>query len=162
MSFENFLTVLPVEVIEDINSMGTYLKSLSILKFKRTTDKKSGKISYVSPDYGISYSIKLKNYHQEFGWYFIHDRQNNRWYRKTDYMVNVFNEIDSGTAGRLFNSLMECTFCRDVDNCGRIPYEYKGKKKMTHYGRVLLGLQKQDFDDVKQFFGQLEVLCKIK
>jgi hypothetical protein len=57
---------------------------------------------------------------------------------------------------------MECTFCRDVDNCGRLPYEYKGQKKMTHYGRVVLGLQKKDFDDAKEFFCYLEVLCRAK
>jgi hypothetical protein len=158
--FEEIISVLPIGVIKEINKMDTYLKSLPTLKFKRMVDKKSGKIGYVSANYGVSYSIKLKNNHQEFGWYFIHDKQNG-WYRKTDYMVNVFNNINPDIAERLFNSFMECTFCRDVNDCGRLSYEYKGKKKMTHYGRVVLGLQKNDFDDVKEFCRSLEVLCKI-
>ena len=159
MPLDNLLTSLPIKVIKKINDMDVYLKSLPTLMFKRTTEKKSGKISYVSADYGISYSIKIKNDHQEFGWYFIHDRQNKRWYRKTDYMIKVFNKIDPDIADRLFSSFMECTFCRNVDNCGNIPYEYKGLKKMTHYGRALLGLNKKDFDDVKKFFECLEALC---
>jgi hypothetical protein len=77
-------------------------------------------------------------------------------------MIDVFNNIDPDIAERLFNSFMGCTSCRDVDNCGRLPYEYKGQKKMTHYGRVVLGLHKKDFDDVKEFFCYLDILCKAK
>jgi hypothetical protein len=157
-SYEEVLSVLPAGVMKEINKMDLYLKSLSTLKFKRTVDKKNNKISYVSIDYGISYLIKLKNTQQEFGWYYIYDKQEEKWYRKTDYMINVFNEINPDIAERLFSFLTECTFCRDVENCGRLLYEYKGQKKTTHYGRVILGLKKQDFDDVKDFFNSLETL----
>ena len=159
--FEELLSVLPVGVKNEINEMDTYLKSLLTLKFKRTIDKKSSKIGYVSADYGVSYSIKLKNEHQEFGWYFIHDKLNG-WYRKKDYLIDVLVSINPDIAKKLFNSFMECTFCREVNDCGRLLYEYKGQKKTTHYGRVVVGLRKNDFNDVKEFFHYLEVLCRTK
>jgi hypothetical protein len=46
--FEELISILPVGVIKKINEMDIYLKSLPTLKFKRTVDKKSGKIGYVS------------------------------------------------------------------------------------------------------------------
>ena len=159
---DQLLMDLSAKAKKEINEMDVFLKSLPTLKFKRTIDKKSSKISYISTEYGVSYLIKLKNNHQEFGWYFIHDREKNSWYRKPDYMINVFNQIDHDIASRLFNSLMECTSCRDVNNCGSIPYEYKKQKKITHYGRLVLGLQKSNFDDAKEFFRYLETFCQHK
>jgi hypothetical protein len=159
-ALDELLLQLPAKEKKEITEMDIFLKSLPSLKFKRTIDRKSDKISYISAEYGISYLIKLKNKHQEFGWYYIHDRQKNKWYRKTDYMVTVFNEINPDIANRLFNSLTKCTSCRNVDNCGNILYEYKGEKRMTHYGRLILGLKKNDFEDAREFFCHLESLVQ--
>jgi hypothetical protein len=164
MSFENFLSSIPVEQKNEIIDMDNFLKSLRPLKFKRMVDKK--KINYVSSDYGISYAIfpLASEPTQQFGWYYLHDKETKTWYRKTDYFVETLTEIaktDSQLAERIFNAINKCKPCKD-NPCSAIPYIYDGKQKSACYGRIVMRLCQDDFNHAKIFFQHLNALLEQK
>ena len=155
MSFHNVLALIPVNLQNDIIEMDAFIKSLRPLKFKRTVDKR--KINYVSPEYGISYAIFFSELTQAFGWYFLHDKANNEWYRKTDYFVEVLSKVaetDPRSAKYIFNAINECKPCKS-NPCSAISYAYGGEQKMACYGRVVLSLSQEDFNHAQKFFCQL-------
>jgi len=163
MSFTNSVTGLPVELQNEIIEMDTFFKSLRPLKFKRTVDKR--KINYVASDYGVSYAILQLGSEptQHFGWYYLHNKETNKWYRKTDYLEQTLTEMaktDPQSAEYIFNALNECTLCKGKP-CSAISYTYDGKQKMACYGRVIMPLCHDDFAHAKSFFLQLNTLFKI-
>ena len=164
MSFQNMLDVIPKELQSDIIEMDTFLKSLRPLKFKRTVDKR--KINYVSSDYGVSYAILPLDTDpaQHFGWYYLNDKVTKTWYRKTDYLIETLEAIegnDQQSAQRIFDGINECKICKGKP-CSAISYVYKGVEKLACYGRVVIRLESDDFDDTKNFFRQLNLLVESK
>ena len=160
MSFQNILTALSAELQSEVLEMDTFLKSLHPLKFKRTVDKK--KINYVSSDYGVSYAIFPldSKSEQQFGWYYLYDKETKKWYRKSDYFVETLTEIaktDAWAANRIFNAINECTSCKDSP-CSAIPYIYGSNQKSACYGRIVMRLCHDDFNDAKAFFRHLNTL----
>ena len=164
MSFQKLLTAMPPELQNEVTEMDTFLKSLRPLKFKRTADKR--KINYVAPEHGVSYAILPTDIKpiQHFGWYYLHDKEANKWYRKTDYLETILAEIvktDPTAAEYIFNSLNECTQCK-VKPCSAISYTHGGKQKLACYGRVIMSLFHEDFKHVREFFRQLNTLVTQK
>ena len=164
MSFDSILAPLTAELRDEIIAMDALLKSLRVLKFKRTVDKR--KISYASPDFGVSYAIlpleaDLK---QHFGWYYIHDKVAKKWYRKADYFIETLSEIaktDAQAAEHIFNAINECTACKG-EPCSAIPYTYEGKQKAACYGRIIMSLCREDFGYARAFFQMLNALTEQK
>ena len=164
MSFQSALTLLSAELQCEITEMDAFLKSLPLLKFKRTVDKK--KINYVSPAHGISYAIFpfTSEPAQHFGWYFLYSKETKNWYRKHDYFVETLNEIaktDPSSALHIFNAINECSACKGTP-CSAIPYEYDGKQKSACYGRMMMSLSCEDFNHAKAFFQHLNDLLAQK
>ena len=137
--------------------MDTFLKTMPQIRFKRTVDKK--KINYVSPDHGISYAILplYDDSKQHFGWYYLYNKETKNWYRKTDYFVETLTAIaqtDPQSAEFIFDAINECTAC--IGNpCSAIPYEFNGIQKSACYGRIIMGLDHNEFNHVKSFFKSL-------
>ena len=164
MSFQNMITNTQAELQEEIVKMDAFLKSLKPLKFKRAVDKR--KINYVSSDFGISYAIfvAVDEPTQQFGWYYLHDKETKTWYRKADYFVETLIEIakaDPQSAERIFNAINDCSSCKG-NPCSAIPYEYEGNQKSACYGRMVLHLNHDDFNDTKNFFESLNTLLMQK
>lgn len=162
MSFQNMLSVTPTELQNEITEMDKFLKSLRPLKFKRTVDKR--KINYVSPVYGVSYAILplSSESSQHFGWYYLYDKENKKWYRKTDYFEATIAEIAKTapqTAKHIFNAINECTTCKGSP-CSAISYMYDGNQKLSCYGRIVLGVYQSDFNHAQEFFRQLNKLVQ--
>ena len=167
MVFENAIANMPPEQKNEITEMDTHLKTLRPLKFKRAVDKNGKKITYTAPDFGISYAIMLpdeKALHH-FGWYYIYDKQTQKWGRKPDYLVETLEEIaktNPQMAERLFNALKECTSCKTDTSCGKISYTYNGQAQVSCYGRVVLRICSDDFNDARTFFTTLNTLLEQK
>jgi len=160
MSFKNILTKIPEELQNEIIEMDVFLKAFRPLKFKRTVDKR--KINYVASDYGISYAILPLDSEptQHFGWYYLYDKEAEKWYRKTDYFEETLIEIaknNPSSAERIFNALNECTLCKDHP-CSAILYKHNDKQKQACYGRTILSLSNDGFNDTKAFFQSLNAL----
>ena len=163
MSYQDLLTSLPAELQSEILEMDTFFKSLRPLKFKRRVDKK--KINYVSSDYGISYAIFPLDAEptQAFGWYYLYNKETKIWYRKTDYFIETLNKIaetDPLPAECIFNAINECKSCNSSP-CSAISYVYGGKQKMACYGRVVLSLCHDDFNQVRNFFRHLNMITEV-
>jgi len=164
MSLQNILAAVPTDAQSEIIKMDAFLKPLRPLKFKRTTDKR--KINYVSPDYGISYAIFPLDPEptQQFGWYFLYDKEAKKWYRKTDYFGETLAEIkkiDPESARRIFDAINDCASCKG-NPCSAIPYAHEGAQKLACYGRIVLRLRRDDFNDVQAFFRHLNMLVEEK
>ena len=160
MSFATFVASLSVELQNEVVGMDTFLKSLRPLKFKRTVDKR--KINYVSSDYGISYAILPLGTEptQHFGWYYLHNKETNKWYRKTDYFEETLTQIakaDPQSSKYIFDALNECTLCKGRA-CSAISYTYDGKQRLACYGRIIMPLHGNDFNYARDFFRQLNLL----
>ncbi len=160
-TFESVLAQAPQALQSEMRAMDAYLKALRPLKFRRVVDK-SGRIKYVAPEFGISYGMNVleAESHHHFGWYFLYDKIERKWYLKSDRMEEVLAEIaetDPGLAEKIFLGLKECSLCKSP-SCGQIEYEYNGKEKTTCYGRVRLRLCAEDFSDARAFFGRLNGL----
>jgi len=161
---KNILDAVSVDLQNKIIEMDTFVKSLHSLKFKRTVDKK--KINYVCADYGISYAIfpdstRLRNEPtQTFGWYFLCDRETKEWYRKADYFQQTLAEIEKTnpqSAERIFSGANSCIACKGTP-CTAISYTYNGTQNLSCYGRIVLQLRHDDFNDVRNFFCHLSAL----
>ena len=152
MTFEDALGSLPPELKRDIAETDAFMRSLSPLKFKRAVTG-GGKINYVSAGYGISYAIALKKAQQDFGWYYLYDKQAGAWYRKPDHMEEVLDAM-SASGARVFAAINECTTCKG-DPCSAIPYTHNGEQKQACYGRVIMPLDGEHFKLTQQFFGCL-------
>lgn len=112
-TFENVITGLPKDFHDEVIKMDTHLKSLSLLKFKRSVDKNGGKISWVASDYGISYHIEPSGgqLSHRFGWYIVYNGKPDIWHRKADHMEETLNRISRTQpklAERIFYSLNDC------------------------------------------------------
>ena len=59
--FDEMIMPLSKEYKDKMAFIDSYIKSMKALKFKRTIDKKSHKITYVSSDYGFSYNFKFED-----------------------------------------------------------------------------------------------------
>jgi hypothetical protein len=168
MSFQNILDTVSVDLQNEIIKMDTFLKSLHPLNFKRTVDKK--KINYVCADYGISYAIFPESTRlsyepsQTFGWYFLCDKETKEWYRKTDYFQQTLAEIEKNnpqSAERIFSGANSCTACKGTP-CTAISYTYNGTQNLSCYGRIVLQLRHDDFNDVRNFFNHLKTQLEDK
>ena len=158
-AYDNAVANAPQELQCMIMEMDVFLKSLKLLKFKRSIERSGTKINYVSAEYGISYAIMIsaKEQLQHFGWYYLHDKVTNNWYRKHDYLVDTLTRIAKTApqaTGYLFDSINECTACKDGD-CGKIPYEYDDRQKFACYGRIHLPMSHDGFANAKLFFSTL-------
>lgn len=159
MSIENILTKIPSKLQKEIIKMDSFLKSLHPLKFKKKIERSGTKINYVDSDFGISYSVTISDAasFQQFGWYYLYDRKDKKWYRKNDYFVETLNEIAKtrpSIAKRIFNAINECSICKGSP-CSAISYTYDDKQKLACYGRIHLGMNNNDFDNVRIFFQHL-------
>ncbi|MCL2557246.1 MAG: hypothetical protein FWE09_02080 [Treponema sp.] len=162
--FEIALADAPGEIRNDIIEMDAYLRQLRPLKFKRSIDKTGNRIAYASPDFGISYAIRASDAQpsQDFGWYFLHDRQSKKWYRKTDYFEETLVEIAKTapkSARRIFDAINECSSCKG-DPCSAIAYEHEGRRRLACYGRIRLGINREDLGCARLFFEHLNDLLK--
>ena len=162
MTFDNAVAKIEPWLKKEIMEMDVYLKSLRPLKFKRAVDKSGNKITYTASDYGISYAIAISDakFNHHFGWYYIFDKQTQTWMRKTDYMEKTLDNIaktDPQMAERIFNALNECTSCKE-GSCSRISYSHNGQMRDACYGRVILRMNVDDFNDVRSFFCNLNSL----
>ena len=154
MTYQDMLAASSADVRGYIIETDASLKFLHSLKFKRTVDKK--KINYVSSGFGVSYAIfpLEPEPNQQFGWYFLHDKETKTWYRKKDYFEEILAEIakdDPESAKRIFDSINECTSCKG-NPCSAIPYIYDGTNKSACYGRIKMPLHKNCFADIHTFF----------
>ena len=164
MSYENALSKVSPEFQSNLTEIDTFLKSLGQLKFKRTVDKNSKKVTYTSPDYGISYAIMVSEANHHFGWYYLYNKEDKIWFRKTDYFEEVLGEIEKSnpqSAERIFNAINECTSCKGTP-CSATAYTYNGKKQLACYGRMILPMSHESFDDARLFFQQLNSLVELK
>ena len=153
MTFETALSPLPPELQSEIIETDAFMRQLTPLNFKRAITPTGGKINYVSADYGISYAIALKKAQQDFGWYYLYDKQTKAWYRKPDYMERTLAALGEPGA-RVFAAINECTACKG-EPCSAIPYTHDGEQKQACYGRVIMPLDGEHFKLAQQFFGCL-------
>ena len=166
MTFENALAQVPPEFRGDVAEMDALLKLLRSLKFKRVIDKSGTKIGYASPEYGVSYALRLSmdDFSQNFGWYFLYDKIGKRWYRKPDLLEATLLEIakaEPHVAERIFDSLNECTACKGKP-CSSVSYEYGGRTRAACYGRVIMPLHHDDFICAQAFFTHLNALVSLE
>ena len=164
--FDTVLNEFPTKIRKEIIKTDGYLKSLRPLRFKRVVDKKAKKITYVASDYGVSYMFRMSDdgqamghdFSHNFQWYLVYNGKPETWHRRGDFMEETLIEIakhDYPLALRVFNSLRGCP---GLDNChgerclARTPYTFEDKKRLTCHGSVVLGHNKNDFQDARDFF----------
>ena len=169
MVFDDFLQKMPKKFQCEIIGMDKYLKTLRPMKFKRVLDKNCNKITYVAPEYGISYMFKLDGgFKHNFQWYIVHNGKAETWHRKADYMEETLVKIaqsDQLLSVRIYNALKNCPGSNNCygERClARTPYSFNGKKRLTCHGSVEPGLDKNDFNDVREFFRYLNELINEK
>ncbi|MCL2698029.1 MAG: hypothetical protein FWE74_08105 [Oscillospiraceae bacterium] len=155
--FDGILLSLPEELRNEIIETDGFLKSLRPLKFKRTIDKFGNKITYVASDFGVSYAFRVVpgEYSHELNWYIVYNGKPETWHRKADYMEETLDEISKSNpqlAQRVFNSLIECNNCHGERCLAKTLYTFKGRKKLTCHGRVVLRICRDDFNDARDFF----------
>ena len=158
-AFDDLMKKLPQNFRNEVIKMDEYLKSMRTLKFKKIIDKNGGRISYVASNYGISYVVDLSGLEssQNFGWYIITGGKPETWHQKADHMEELLAEIAKSNkelAQRIFSSISDCAGCGSGCKC-IIPYKYNGQKRLACHGRVTLRMNSGDFNDVKEFFRQL-------
>ncbi|MCL2056677.1 MAG: hypothetical protein FWH02_05595 [Oscillospiraceae bacterium] len=169
MAFKDVLARMPKEYQDRILETDEFLYALRPMKFKRVPDKNGNKITYVAPDYGVSYMFKVDGgFKHNFQWYIVHSGKPETWHRKSDFMEETLvkiSESDLPLAERIFKSLKPCP---GFDNCygerclARTPYAFNGQKRLTCHGSVYLGLGDDDFSDARKFFRYLNGLIKEK
>jgi len=166
MAFANVLAKLPPKFLNKVIEVDTFLKSLRPLKFRRTVEKDNKKITYISSDYGISYAITISGTEvsHHFGWYYLRNKEEKIWFRKTDYFVETLTEIaqtNPSSAERIFNSINKCSSCKG-NPCSAISYLYSGQRQLACYGRIILPISHEGFDDALLFFKNLNNLVEHK
>jgi hypothetical protein len=166
-TFENIILDLPQEYRNELIEMDNFLKSLKLLKFKRTIDKRSKKITYVASDFGISYVMQVSEdrLSHNFSWYIVSSGKPETWHRKADYMGETLTEIaksDILLAKRIFYALNDCVNCYGTRCLAKTLYEFNGQKRLTCHGRVMLRMCHEDFQDAREFFRHLTALIDRK
>lgn len=162
-TFESVMSNLPLEYKSELLKMDDFLKTLKLLKFKRTIDKRGEKITYVASNFGVSYAINVfedQLYHS-FSWYIVSSGKPETWHRKADYMEEVLSEIsktDIHFANRIFYALNDCVGCYGSRCLAKTRYEFNGQKRLTCHGRVMLRMCHEDFHDAREFFRHLSAL----
>ncbi len=166
-TFETIISDLPLEYKNELLRMDGFLKALKLLRFKRTIDKRGGKITYVSSNFGISYAIHVleDQLSHNFSWYIVSGGKPETWHRKADYMEEVLSEIaktDIQCAKRIFYALNDCVGCYGSRCLAKTLYEFNDQKRLTCHGRVMLRMCHDDFQDAREFFRHLNVLIDRK
>lgn len=165
-TFETIISGLHQDYRSELIELDKFLKSLQPLKFKRQIDK-SGKITYLASNFGISYIIQVfdNQLSHNFGWYIVTNGKPETWHRKADYMEELLAYIaqsDSKLAERIFYALNDCVFCYGSRCLAKTLYEFNGQKRLACHGRVLLRICHDDFLDVREFFRYLNGLMEFK
>lgn len=166
-TFETIISDLPQEYKTELLKMDDFLKTLKPLKFKRTLDKRGGKITYVASDFGISYALHVSEdqLSHNFSWYIVSSGKPETWHRKADYMEEVLSEIaktDIQFANRIFYALNDCVGCYGSHCLAKTRYEFNDQKRLTCHGRVMLRMCHDDFQDAREFFRHLNALMERK
>ena len=169
MAFKDVLAKMPKEYQGQILETDEYLYALRPMKFKRVLDKNGNKITYVAPDYGISYMFKLdEGFKHNFQWYIVYNGKPETWHRKADFMEETLIKIaesDPALAERIYKALKPCPGfdkCHGERCLARTPYAFNGEKRLTCHGSVYLGLDNDNFCDAREFFRYLNELIKEK
>jgi len=165
-TFDNVLAKVSPQFQPEILEMDTLFKSLRPMKFKRVIDKSVSKITYVASEVGISYTIVAsgaETYHH-FGWYLVYSGPVETWHRRADYMEEILAEIaktDAALAEFIFSRLADCNGCYPGGLC-KTPYEFNGNKVVNCHGRVVLQMNTNDFNNVREFFRYLNKFIERK
>lgn len=165
--FESIIMDLPLEYKNELQKMDEFLKTLKLMKFKRTIDKRGGKITYVSSNFGFSYAINIfeDRLSHSFSWYLVSSGKPETWHRKADYMeeaLNVIAKTDIQFAKRIFYALNDCVGCYGSRCLAKTLYEFNGEKRLTCHGRVMLRMCHEDFQVAREFFRHLNALLDRK
>ena len=166
-TFETIIMGLPLEYKDELQKMDEFLKTLKLMKFKRTIDKRGGKITYVSSDFGFSYAIHIyeDRLSHSFSWYLVSSGKPETWHRKADYMeevLNVIAKIDIQFAKRIFYALNDCVGCYGSRCLAKTLYKFNEEKRLTCHGRVMLRMCHEDFLDAREFIRHLSELLDRK
>jgi len=166
-TFESVISELPSEFQDEVIETDKFLKSLRPLRFKRMVDKRSGKISYVSSDFGISYVLNASGTESmhHFGWYIVFNGKPETWHRKADCMEEALTEvakINPQLAERIFYALSDCVGCYGQRCLAKTLYTFSGQKRLACHGRVVLRMCHDDFCDVREFLRYLNELMERK
>lgn len=161
-TFESCIEELPPEIHSEIIKTDTFLKSLQNMKFKRMIEKHGNKITYVESNRGVSYAMYLsKNLmHHSVQYYIITNGKPETWGRKDNPLEEVLKEIGKTKpelADRIFYNLNECIGCGE--HCMvKTPYSYQSQKKITCHGKIFFKMCLSDFQDIRDFFSELNLL----
>ncbi len=161
-TFDSCIENLPTDIKEEIIKTDKFLKSLKNLKFKRILEKHGNKITYVESNIGISYALYLSGniMHHSIQYYVISNCKPEFWHRKSNGMESVLNEIEKTNpllAERIFYNLNECIGCGP--SCMvRTPYTYKSQTKASCHGQFFFKMSISDFEDIRAFFNELNVM----
>ncbi len=161
-TFQSCIENLPPSIKQEIIKTEEFLKKLKHLKFKRTIDKYGNKFSFLASSHGVSYAVYLNGelMHHSFQWYIVTNSTSDKWHRKADMLEETLEALQVQTpelADRIFYNLNECIGCRE--NClARSPYTYKSRKKISCHGHVVFKMLPSDFQDVRDFFAELDMV----
>lgn len=163
-TFEKCISLLPEPIQKEIDSIDSYLKSLTPLKFRRTIEKNGNKITYVAADFGISYAIYVSNdiFDHSLQWYLITNGKPETWHRKADLMEAALDRLQHSSeefAERMFYSLDDCVGC--YQNClGKTSYRFRGRQKTVCHGKLKFKMHADGFKDVRRFIDELKKLIE--
>lgn len=162
-SFEQCISLLPKVIQDEIIRTEQFLKSCKKLKFKRVLEKNGNKITYVSSDYGMSYSIYLSNeiFDHSIQWYLITKGKPETWHRKADYMEEVLGHFQASSpdfAKRLFHSFEDCVGCYQNICLAKTQYRLGEKKKIVCHGKLKFRISESGFEEVRTFINEVNNL----
>ncbi|MEN6470206.1 MAG: hypothetical protein ABFC62_01940 [Clostridiaceae bacterium] len=166
-TFESVLSALPRELRGEIMETDRFLISLRPLKFKRAVDKGGKKVSYVAPEFGVSYAIHASGAQSshDLGFYIVCGGKVETWHRKADFMEEALAETaktDPALAERIFYALNDCVGCYGGACLAKTPYAFEAEKRMTCHGRSRLRMCSDDLRDAREFFRHLNALTERK
>ncbi|GHU70153.1 hypothetical protein AGMMS49992_02020 [Clostridia bacterium] len=161
-TFESVIAALPVEYQSEVVETDTLLRTQRPVKFMRRVNK-TGKVTYVAADYGISYALHTSGAcaTHGFSWYIVTQSTPETWGRKVDRMEETLAEIaktDAALAERIFYALNDCVSCYGDHCMAKTAYVFNGAKRMTCHGKVMLHMAHEDFRDVRAFFQHINTL----
>lgn len=157
-TFEACISLLPTYLKDEIRKTDEYIRKLKSLKLKRKVEE--NKITYVSSDYGFSYTMFISNdlMSHSLNWYVIHNHTYK--FKEKDYMPEVLyrlKQISPEFAEKMFDQLRECASIGCMDT--KI-YDFNGCIKKTCNGRIEFKMCLLDFEDARTFISvvnQLEI-----
>lgn len=160
--FDTCISILPIEIQQEIIKTDEFLRSLRPIKFKRQIEKHGNKITYLASDYGFSYGLYPSNdiMHHTLGWYVITNGKPEFWHRKADMMEETLKKLAETSpefAERMFVNLNECIAC--TSHClVKTLYEFNCKKKLACHGLMEFKMCVSDFEDVRVFINAINEL----